>query len=114
MNKKEIINYCLTYPDAYEDHPFDETWTVIRHKGNKKIFAMVYNHSGHLCINLKCEPSRADFLRSIFKEVKPGYHMNKLHWNTVILDGNMQDEDLFEMVHHSFQLTKPKMKKGQA
>lgn len=111
MNKKEIIDYCLTYPNTYEDYPFDEKWTVIRHKGNSKIFAMVFIHDGHLCINLKCEPSRADFMRSIFTDVKPGYHMNKLHWNTVNLDGNMQDEDIFEMVQHSFQLTKPKSKK---
>ncbi|AWB44695.1 hypothetical protein DCC85_11010 [Paenibacillus sp. CAA11] len=114
MDKQQIIDYCLTYTDAYEDYPFDEKWTVVRHRSNKKIFAMIYNYNGHLCINLKCEPNRADFLRSIFKEVLPGYHMNKLHWNTVILDGGMQDDDVFEMVQHSFQLTMPKLKRGQA
>jgi predicted DNA-binding protein (MmcQ/YjbR family) len=113
MNKEEIISYCLTYPDTYEDYPFDENWAVIRHRGNKKIFALIYNNNGQLCVNLKCEPSRADFYRSIFEDVHPGYHMNKMHWNTVRLDGNMLDEDLFEMVHHSFQLTKPKIKKNK-
>ncbi|MNV11538.1 hypothetical protein D3C71_1021070 [compost metagenome] len=114
MDKEKIIDYCLTCPAVYEDYPFDENWTAIRHKGNNKIFAMIYNYNGHLCMNLKCEPARADILRSIFTEVKPGYHMNKTHWNTVILDGSMQDDDIFEMVQHSFQLTRPKVKKGKA
>ncbi|WP_246183483.1 MmcQ/YjbR family DNA-binding protein [Paenibacillus methanolicus] len=74
---------------------------------------MVFDHSGHLCLNLKCDPSKADFLRGIFTDVKPGYHMNKMHWNTIYLDGDMQEQDVYEMVQHSFRLTKPKLKTGQ-
>ncbi|MCY8535309.1 MmcQ/YjbR family DNA-binding protein [Bacillus vallismortis] len=108
MNHEEIINYCLSYPDTYKDYPFGEGWTVLRHIGNKKWLALIFHLDGHLCVNLKCEPERANFLRSIFKEVKPGYHMNKDHWNTVILDGNLSQEALEDMVQHSFDLTKPK------
>ncbi|MEC0256850.1 hypothetical protein PAEVO_18500 [Paenibacillus sp. GM2FR] len=111
MMEEEIISYCLTYPDVYKDKPFDDKWTVLRHKKNKKIFAMIFNLDGHLCLNVKCEPNKADFLRNIYEDVKPGYHMNKTHWNTIILDRNMEEDDIFEMVHHSFELTKPKSKK---
>ncbi|MEG7336032.1 MmcQ/YjbR family DNA-binding protein [Bacillus sp. 0102A] len=108
MNHEEMINYFLSYPDTYKDYPFGEGRTVMRHNGNKKWFALIFHLDGHLCVNLKCEPERANFLRSIFKEVKPGYHMNKDHWNTVILDGNLSQEALDDMVQHSFELTKPK------
>ncbi|MCC2528485.1 MULTISPECIES: MmcQ/YjbR family DNA-binding protein [Bacillus] len=108
MTLNEIIDYCLSYPDTYKDYPFGEGWTVMRHKGNKKLFALIFHLDGHLCINLKCEPERANFLRSIYKEVKPGYHMNKDHWNTIILDGALSKETLGDMVQHSFELTKPK------
>lgn len=112
MTKDEIIGYCLSYPGTYEDYPFGEEWTVMRHQGNKKSFALIYHHNGHLCVNLKCDPDRAHFLRLAFKEVKPAYHMNKEHWNTVILDGELADDDLHDMVRHSFELTKPKRPKN--
>ncbi|MFJ1447904.1 MmcQ/YjbR family DNA-binding protein [Bacillus halotolerans] len=108
MTLNEIIDYCLSYPDTYKDYPFGEGWTVMRHKGNKRLFALIFHLDGHLCINLKCEPEHANFLRSIYKEVKPGYHMNKDHWNTIILDGSLSKETLGDMVQHSFELAKPK------
>lgn len=108
MTEDEMIKHCLSYTGVYKDYPFDEKWTVMRHVGNKKIFALIFQQNGHPCVNLKCEPSRAHFLRGIFKEVKPGFHMNKEHWNTVLLDGDLPDEEIFDMVQHSFQLTKPK------
>lgn len=110
MKLEEIVEYCLSYPDSYEDHPFGEGWTAIRHKGNKKIFALIFEKDDHLCVNLKCDPDRSDFLRNAFKEVTPGYHMSKEHWNTIILDGDLSEDDLHDMVIHSFDLTKPKHK----
>lgn len=112
MNRKELISRCLTYPSVYEDYPFDIEWTIIRHKGNKKIFALIYERENKLCVNLKCEPIKADFLRQIYKSVTAGYHMNKEHWNTVMLGGDVPDDELFSMIQHSYELTKPKMKKG--
>ncbi|MFC9708981.1 MmcQ/YjbR family DNA-binding protein [Paenibacillus sp. NPDC056933] len=110
MKLDEIVEYCLSYPVSYEDHPFGEGWTAIRHKGNEKIFALIFEKDDHLCVNLKCDPDRSDFLRNAFEEVKPGYHMSKEHWNTIILDGNLPEDDLHDMVKHSFDLTKPKRK----
>ncbi|AKG37199.1 MmcQ/YjbR family DNA-binding protein [Paenibacillus durus] len=111
MTIEEITEHCLSYPSSYEDHPFGDGWTAMRHQGNKKIFALIYNHDGRLCVNLKCPPDHADFLRKAFEEVKPGYHMNKEHWNTVILDGDLPEDEIHDMVHHSFELTKPKRSK---
>lgn len=111
MSLEEIIEYCLSYPNTYKDYPFGEEWTTIRHSNNKKLFALIYYREGNLCANLKCDPERADFLRSIHKDVKPGYHMNKEHWNTVILDGELEADDIQAMVRHSYELTQPKVSK---
>jgi len=113
VTKRELIDYCLTYPSAFEDYPFDGitdagAWTVMRHSGNKKSFALIYERNGKLHINLKCEPLRADFLRSAFEAVTPGWHMNKVHWNTITVGGDVSAEDLHDMIQHSFDLTKPK------
>ncbi|WP_150271454.1 MmcQ/YjbR family DNA-binding protein [Paenibacillus tepidiphilus] len=111
MTYEEIIDYCLSFSSTYEDHPFGIEWTAVRHNGNKKLFALVYYRNGHLCVNLKCEPERADFWRGLFAEVTPGYHMNKTHWNTLILDGELSGDDIREMVRHSYELTRPKLKR---
>lgn len=112
MTKKELIEHCLSYPGSYEDYPFDEEWAVIRHQNNKKAFALIYEREARLCVNLKCEPMRADFLRGLYEDVKPAYHMNKTHWNTVYADGTLPEEELFLMIDHSFSLTakKPRLK----
>lgn len=110
MIKPDIIKYCLTFPSAYEDYPFDETWTVMRHRVNKKSFAFIYERNNELCVNLKCEPNRADFLRQIYNDVIPGYHMNKHHWNTVVIGGDVSEQDLYGMIQHSYDLIKPKEK----
>jgi len=111
MTKQELIDYCLTYPGTYEDYPFDETTTLIRHSANKKMFALIDHLHGKLHVTMKCEPLRADFLRSVFTSVIPGYHMNKEHWNTVYVDGDVSIEELQGMIQHSYDLTKPKVRK---
>lgn len=118
MTKRELIDYCLSYPGAYEDYPFDSastaeggSWAVIRHRGNRKSFAMIYERGG-LCINLKCEPMRALFLREAIPGVSPAYHQNKEHWNTVLTDVTPW-EDLENMIQHSYDLTAPKRFAGK-
>ena len=119
MTKRELIDYCLTFLAAYEDYPFDGqaahsddgTWTVMRHGANKKTFAHIYNRNGKLCINLKCEPIRADFLRNTFTDLVPGWHMNKTHWNTIYVGGDVPQEELCDLIHHSYDLVKPKRRK---
>ena len=113
MTRRELIEYCLTLPLAYEDYPFDEVadasaWTVMRHGANKKSFALIYERNGALCLNLKCEPLEADFLRQVFRDITPAYHMNKVHWNTVTLGGDVPDEELRRLIGRSYDLIKPK------
>ena len=113
MTRQELISFCLTFPSAYEDYPFDGiadagAWTVMRHRTNKKSFALIYERNGKLCINLKCDPFEADFLRQVFVDVTPAYHMNKVHWNTVALGGDVPEDELKQMVSWSYDLIKPK------
>lgn len=112
MTRQEIIDYCLTYPDAYEDYPFEEksdpgASTAMRHRSNKKIFALINERHG-LGVNLKCDPMRADFLRGAYEGVRPGYHMNKMHWNTVAIPSDVPNDALLDMIDHSYELTAPK------
>ena len=76
MTKQKLINYCLTLPLAYEDYPFDDVadekaWSVMRHQTNKKTFALIYKRNDKLCINVKCDPVEADFLRQVYTNVTP-------------------------------------------
>ena len=116
MNRREVLEYCLSYAGAYEDYPFDqgpgpESWTAVRHTENKKIFALIYERRGTLCVNLKCDPQTSDFFRSVFPWVTPGYHMNHIHWNTLWLDGREDVAAVWEMIGESYRLTSPKRKK---
>ncbi len=118
MTRQELIDFCLTFPAAYEDYPFDDitdagAWTVMRHKTNKKSFALIYERGGKLCVNLKSEPLEADFLRQMFEAVTPAYHMNKTHWNTVTLGGDVAGDELERMIKCSYDLIKPKMGRKQ-
>ncbi|MEG1887061.1 MAG: MmcQ/YjbR family DNA-binding protein, partial [Oscillospiraceae bacterium] len=103
------IEYCLSYPGIFEDYPFeDKNSTVMRHSNNRKWFALIFEMDNKLCINLKCEPMQSDFLRSVFKDVVPAWHMNKTHWNTVKIGGDVPEFELFDMISRSFELTSNK------
>ena len=115
--RQDIIDYCLAFPAAYEDYPFADIkfqkrdlgiWTVMRHRTNKKSFAHIYERHGKLCVNLKCEPLEADLLRQMFTDVTPGYHMNKTHWNTVTIGGDVPKDMLWRMIESSYDRIKPK------
>lgn len=109
--KQEAIAFCLTLLDVYEDYPFhDDNWCVIRHKKNKKVFAWIFDKDGYVWINLKCDPEWREFWRSAFGSVIPAYHLNKKHWNSIILDETIQDTDIERMICESYDLTKPKRK----
>jgi predicted DNA-binding protein (MmcQ/YjbR family) len=116
ITRQYLINFCISLPAVYEDYPFDDVkdgteWAVMRHRKNKKSFALIYIRNDKLCVNLKCEPNEADFLRGIFKDVIPAYHMNKTHWNTVYIDGDVPDEEVKNMILRSYDLIKPKVRK---
>jgi len=118
MTRKKLIAFCLTFPGAYEDYPFNDTpepggWAVMRHCSNKKGFAHIFEMDGRLCVNLKAEPAEADFLRQAFTDITPAYHMNKEHWNTVRLNGDVPDQEVRRLIACSYDLIKPnKRKKG--
>ena len=105
-NKEEIIKLCLKFKNVYEDYPFDEKWACMRHCDNKKTFAFIFEREGKVWINLKCEPALSYIYRTEYSAVIPAYHMNKEHWNSVILDGTVEDNAVKEMIYNSYNLTK--------
>jgi O-6-methylguanine DNA methyltransferase len=103
--REEAIKYGLSFPNTYLDYPFkDHNWQLIRDKATKKTFLCVYEKDDHVNLNLKVNPEWRDFWRRTFKSVIPAYHQNKEHWNTVILDGSIPDEDIKRMVSESYDL----------
>lgn len=110
MNEKYLKQYLLTKPEAVEDHPFGFDTHV--YKVHNKMFALYYWEDDLIHINLKCEPNEAIQLRDVFKSVKPGYHMNKTHWNTVVLDGDVPDGELKRMIDNSYKLVVRGLKKS--
>ena len=106
MNTRdEVIAFCLTMPDSYEDYPFhDANWTVMRYMKKNKCFAFVYKRDGLIWINVKCSPEWMEVWRRVFPAVTPAYHMNKQHWNSIILDGSMDDQDVQMMIEESYRL----------
>lgn len=105
--REEAINYCLNLEQTYEDCPFrDKNWTVMRHIQNKKIFAWIFQKDNHIWINVKCEPGFLDYWRQVYPSVVPAFHLNKDHWNSIILDGTVPEEEIEEMIRQSYCLTK--------
>lgn len=107
--RKEAIDACMELGAVYEDYPFgDSNWTVMRHKGNNKSFAMIFERQGNIWINVKAEPMWGEFWRNNFTAVIEGYHMNKCHWISIILDGSMDEKDIQKLIHDSYKLTMPR------
>jgi len=103
--RTEILEYGLSFPDAYQDAPFhDENWQLLRYKGNKKAFLWTYEKDGFLNLNVKTDPEKAFFWRDIYSAVRPAYHQNKRHWITIILDGSIPDKDIRLMIAESYDL----------
>ena len=110
--REEVLAYGLSLPNTYQDAPFyDENWQLVRVKGTKKAFLWTYERNGNVCINIKVDPEWRDFWRSTYESVLPGYHQNKEHWNTVILDGSVPTEDIKRMIAESYDLVITKKKK---
>ncbi|CDC92981.1 6-O-methylguanine DNA methyltransferase DNA binding domain protein [Firmicutes bacterium CAG:227] len=103
--REEILAYGLTFADTYVDTPFSDTnWQLVRVKQSKKAFLWTYEKDGFLNLNVKADPEWRDFWRSTYKSVIPGYHQNKEHWNTIILDGSIPNEDVKRMIAESYDL----------
>lgn len=101
MNIEVYRDYCLHKKGVTEGFPFDENVLVFKVMG--KMFALT-GIDQFASINLKCDPERAIELREEFPAVTPGYHMSKKHWNTVLMDGSLSDDFVFELIDHSYDL----------
>jgi predicted DNA-binding protein (MmcQ/YjbR family) len=109
MNGEQARSYFLSFPEAVEDFPFGPEPPVFKVK--KKMFGFLRFKEGIGYINLKCKPDEVAVMRDIFESVIPGYHMNKEHWNTVILDGTMPEEEIKSMIDTSYSLVVQNLKK---
>jgi predicted DNA-binding protein (MmcQ/YjbR family) len=101
MKPEQIAAFALKFPETNEDQPFGPDVDVYKVAG--KIFAILSPESTPPAISLKCDPVIALELREEFGAVTPGYHLNKSHWNTVILDGTVPDVDVKKMIVHSYE-----------
>ena len=103
--REEAIEYGLSFPNTYKDAPFhDENWQLVRYSPNRKAFLWTYMREGRLNLNVKVDPEKAFFWREAYESVIPGYHQNKEHWNTIIIDGSIPDKDVKMMIAESYDL----------
>lgn len=106
LNSTQLRNQCLSQKGAYEDFPFGPDAAVYKVMG--KMFALIGGES----ISLKCDPMLAQILREKYAAVIPGYHMNKRHWNTIEADGSVPDDELIELIEHSYELVVKGLRKA--
>ncbi|PIE43456.1 MAG: hypothetical protein CSA50_04910 [Gammaproteobacteria bacterium] len=111
MNEADLKQYLLGKPEAIEDYPFGPDVSVFKICG--KMFALIGFENEVMQINLKCDPDEAAQLRDVFDAVIPGYHMNKTHWNTVIIDGSLPDGEIQRMIDNSYSLVVKGLKKAE-
>lgn len=103
--REEVLAYGLSFPDTYQEAPFhDPNWQLVRVKGSKKAFLWTYERDGCLNLNVKVDPEWREFWRNAYAAVVPGYHQNKEHWNTIILDGSIPEKDIRRMIAESYDL----------
>lgn len=103
--REEVLAYGLSFSDTYQEAPFhDDNWQLVRVRGSKKAFLWTYERDGYLNLNVKVSPEWRDFWRSTYASVIPGWHQNKEHWNTIILDGSIPKDDIKRMIAESYDL----------
>ena len=103
--REEALAYGLSFPDTYQEAPFrDPNWQLVRVKGAKKAFLWTYERDGYINLNVKVDPRWRDVWRLTYEAVIPGWHQNKEHWNTIVLDGTIPDKDIKRMISESYDL----------
>lgn len=102
MDHKTVEEYILSMPNARLDYPFGEGVAV--YKVNDKMFALIAEGKTPVQLSLKCDPVLSKVLREKYDEVMPGYHLNKKHWNTLLLSGQLQWPEVQDLIRHSYQL----------
>ena len=113
MKRQELIDLVLANTDGYECYPFNGPnrhekikWTVIKHQSNNKIMALIFEIDGQLLIDIKLDPDQGDILRQSVTGVYPGYHMNKVHWNTIAVNRtSLTNDEILGHIKESAKLT---------
>lgn len=108
MTHKELDEYLLSFPDTWLDFPFGEGTSVYKvgskETGEGKLFALIADDSKPLRLSLKCDPQLAETLREKYESVLPGHHLSKKHWNTILCTGQLSDDEIKDLIRHSYQL----------
>lgn len=106
MDHKTVEDYILSMPNSYLDYPFGEDVAVYKTgpKGDGKMFALIAEKTDPVRLSLKCDPELSKVLRERYETVLEGYHLNKKHWNTIILTGQLSWEEVQDLIRHSYQL----------
>lgn len=105
LTREDVLNYGLSFSGTYKEAPFhDQNWQLVRVTDNKKVFLWTYERDGYLNLNVKVDPEWRDFFRNAYESVIPGYHLNKEHWNTIIIDGTIPDGEIKKMIEESYRI----------
>ncbi len=102
MDHKTVEEYLLSMPNARLDYPFGKDVAV--YKIGEHMFALISEDSKPLRLSLKCDPQLARLLREKYETVMPGYHLNKKHWNTIVLSGQLPWDEVQGLIRHSYEL----------
>jgi predicted DNA-binding protein (MmcQ/YjbR family) len=102
MDRKTVEEYVLSMPNAVREYPFGEDVAV--YKVDDKMFALMSEAKEPITLSLKCDPVLAETLREKYETVLQGQHLNKKHWNTIILTGQLSWEEVCDLIRHSYQL----------
>ena len=107
MTHKEIEEMVTSQPGVVLDYPFGETTAVYKiGSTDGKMFALIAEGSKPVRLSLKCDPQLAEILREKYETVVPGYHLNKKHWNTILCTGQVPEDELRDLIRHSYELAK--------
>jgi len=99
ITREAALEFCLSFQNTYTERPFrDQNWQVVRARENKKIFLWIYERNGYVNLNVKADPEWRDFWRSAYESVQAGYHQNKEHWNTIIVDEKVDNNLVKELI----------------
>jgi predicted DNA-binding protein (MmcQ/YjbR family) len=106
MDQKTVEDYILSLPDTVRDYPFGESVAV--YKVEDKMFALMHEGKMPVQVSLKCDPLLSQVLRDKYESVMPGYHLNKKHWNTIVLTGQLSWAEVQDLIRHSYLLVAAK------
>jgi predicted DNA-binding protein (MmcQ/YjbR family) len=109
--RDRVITACSAKPGSAEDYPFGDEVAVFKVAG--RMFALVQLSSPPGTVSLKCDPDLAPVLRGRYAAITPGYHLNKRHWNTVALDDSVPDEELLDLIDHSYELVVARLPRAE-